>query len=213
MTETATDPRRSFITHRAVAARSERAEKNAAIRLRLCDLSLLPRWGVKGRGALAWLGAVAARVPSADNRAERQPDGPLIARLSPGEALILSPLSGRETTFAAALDTLPSEGREGCYPAPRRDSHCWFAVTGADAPQFFAKLCAVDLAADRFADGSIAQTSVARLSAIVIRHDLGGPVSFFLLAESASAQYLWDCLLDAMQEFSGRVVAAAEIAG
>jgi sarcosine oxidase subunit gamma len=206
---TETSARRSFIDHHLLGGGV--ANGKAASTLRLCDLNVLPRWGVKGRGALAWLRAAGANVPESDNRAQRQADGTLIARLSPGEALILPSLSGAAARFGAMLDELPPEGREGCYPAPRRDSHCWFALAGADASRFFAKLCAVDLSTERFADGSIAQTSVARLSAILIRHDLGGAAAFFVLAESASAQYLWDCLLDAMQEFSGRVIAAAEI--
>jgi sarcosine oxidase, subunit gamma len=69
----------------------------------------------------------------------------------------------------------------------------------------FAKLCAIDLAADQFADGSVAQTSIARLTAIVIRHDIARTVSFSVLAESASAEYLWVCLADAMAEFSGEI--------
>ena len=67
----------------------------------------------------------------------------------------------------------------------------------------FAKLCGVDLAVQSFPNGSVAQTSVARLSAIVIRHDIGNAVAFSILADSASAEYLWDCLIDAMDEFSG----------
>jgi sarcosine oxidase subunit gamma len=75
----------------------------------------------------------------------------------------------------------------------------------------FAKLCAVNLAPDRFPPGQIAQTSVARLSSIIIRNDIAGTLSFFLLAESASAEYLWDCLLDAMAEFGGSVCGAESL--
>ena len=67
----------------------------------------------------------------------------------------------------------------------------------------FLKICAVDLRPHKFADLSIAQTSVARLSAIVIRDDRGGTLGYHLLADSASAAYLWDCLIDAMAEFDG----------
>ena len=56
-------------------------------KLRLFDLSFLPRWGIKGRGALSWLSAAGAATPAADNRAQRQRDGSLIVQLSPGEAL------------------------------------------------------------------------------------------------------------------------------
>ena len=70
----------------------------------------------------------------------------------------------------------------------------------------FAKLCAVDLRPAKFADLSIAQTSVARLSAIVIRDDRADSLAYHLLADSASAAYLWECLFDAMTEFDGRPV-------
>ena len=41
------------------------------------------------------------------------------------------------------------------------------------------------------------------------------PPDFYLLADSASGDYLWDCLLDAMMEFEGGPVglAALQIAG
>jgi sarcosine oxidase subunit gamma len=181
--------------------------------LRLVDLSHLPRWGVKGRGAFAWLGSIGAAIPGENNRARQQHDESLIAQLSPGEALILSSVPDGQCHLATTNDALPPEGRDACYPAPRRDSHCWFMIAGADGPRMFAKLCAVDLAANQFADGSVAQTSVARLSAIVIRHDIAETISFSLLAESASAEYLWDCLLDAMTEFSGTVVSGAQLCG
>ncbi len=172
-------------------------------KLKLADLSLIPRWGLKGRDAFAWLAAQGASVPTRDNLAERQRDGSLIARLSPGEALVLAALPDGQATLRAAIEALPSEGIGACYPAPRWDSHCRFGLSGADAPRMFAKLCGVDLAVQSFPNGSVAQTSVARLSAIIIRHDIGNAVAFSLLADTASAEYLWDCLIDAMDEFSG----------
>jgi sarcosine oxidase, subunit gamma len=209
-----TSARRSFVYRRLSAStplgRTEDADlaprpPRSEPKLKLIDLSVLPRWGLKGRDAFTFLKTQGASTPNDDNRAEPQHDGSLIARLSPGEALILSAVPDGRSTVAGAVEAIPPEGRGACYPVPRRDSHCWFIVAGHDGPRMFAKLCGVDLAADQFADGSIAQTSVARLSAIVIRHDIGGTVSFSILTESASAEYLWDCLIDAMTEFSGAV--------
>ena len=171
--------------------------------LKLANLSLIPRWGVKGRDASGWLTRQGASVPARDNSAERQRDGSLIARLSPGEALVLASLPRGQSMLQAAIEAMLPEGLGACYPVPRWDSHCWFAVAGADAPRMFAKVCGVDLAVESFPDGSVAQTSVARLSAIVIRNDIYNAVTFSLLADSASAEYLWDCLIDAMDEFSG----------
>ena len=70
---------------------------------------------------------------------------------------------------------------------------------------------AVDLRDDRFASESIAQTMVARLPTIVIRSDIGEVPALHLLGDSASAEYLWDCLLDAMEEYDGQPVGLAAL--
>jgi sarcosine oxidase, subunit gamma len=211
-----TSARRSFVYRRLLAStpRGDSGDDDLAPRpaassaqLKLVDLSVFPRWGVKGREAFAWLETRGAIAPSGNNRAQLQDDGSLVVRLSPGEALILSSVPDGRSSLAQAIETMPPEGQGACYPVPRRDSHCWFIVAGDDGPRMLAKLCGVDLAADQFSNGSIAQTSVARLWAIVIRHDVAGTVSFSILAESASAEYLWDCLIDAMTEFSGATCA------
>lgn len=198
--------RRSFVAGRLTGqAAGAPAAGAGGANLLLFDLSLLPRWGIKGRGTLPWLTTAGAAAPSGDNRAQRQSDGSLVVQLSPSEVLILSPLSDGQSRLAEMIDALPPAGHDACYPAPRRDSHCWFVIAGSDAPRMFAKLCGVNLASDKFTDGSVAQTSVARLSAIVIRHDIANSFSVSLLADSASAEYLWSCVLDAMTEFSGSI--------
>ena len=122
-------------------------------------------------------------MPRADNRAEPQRDGSLIARLSPAEALVLSPVEGK-SGFADAIERLPAAGEGACYPVPRRDSHCWFVLIGKDTPAMLAKLCAVDLAARRFPVGQVAQTSVAGVTAVIIRHDVEGSLAFYVLADA-----------------------------
>ncbi len=191
------------------------AEVEAAKRLGLTDLSPLPRAGFKGAGTVEWLAGQGLEVPADSNRAARQPAGELAARLAPGEVLILGDLAGQgglpgrlETAWSAA--SLPPESPRG-FPVPRRDSHAWFLVSGGQSAAMFAKLCAVDLRPAKFPDLSIAQTSVARLSAIVIRDDRGDTLAYHLLADSASATYLWDCLIDAMAEFGGRPVGLAAL--
>jgi len=217
--------RRSFVYRRLVAEKFRfgtladaalaiaRPAEGSDQALRLVDLSVCPRWGVKGRGALAWLSARGAVLPAADNRSARQADGTLAARLSPGEALVLGPVPVAPSGLGAAIERIPADGEAGCYPVPRRDSHAWFMIVGEDAARMSTKLCGVDLSPASFAEGQVAQTSVARLSAIVIRNDLirndlGPRLAFSILADSASAEYLWDCLLDAMAEFHGAVAGA-----
>ncbi len=186
------------------------AEAETARRLGLADLSPLPRTGFKGAGTVEWLAGQGIEVTAESNRAARQSGGGLAARLAPSEVLVLGDMAGQgglpdRLEAAWTSEPLPPEAPRG-YPLPRRDSHAWFLVSGSEAAAMFAKLCGVDLRPAKFPDLSIAQTSVARISAIVVRDDRGGTPAYHLLADSASAEYLWDCLLDALAEFEGRPV-------
>ena len=223
--------RRSFVTRKLVAAGANfgalsdaavaldfgdpDGEAAAARRLGLADLSPLPRVGFKGTGTPAWLAGQGLDVPEESNRATRQDDGALAARLSPGEVLVLDALSGtggwpERLAAAWAAEPLPPPEPRG-FPVPRAETHAWFLVTGNESAAMFAKLCGVDLRPARFDHGEIAQTSVARLTGAVIRDDRGGVPAYHLLADGASAAYLWDCLTDAMAEFDGAPVGLSAV--
>jgi sarcosine oxidase subunit gamma len=119
---------------------------------------------------------------------------------------MLAPLSGDEKPTARLDGAWSMDQALGCYRLPRADSHAWLLVAGADAPAMLAKLCAVDLRPRAFANHAVAQTVLARIGAIVVRDDLGAALSYHLLCDSASVEYLWDCLLDAAAEFEGATV-------
>jgi sarcosine oxidase subunit gamma len=213
--------RRSFVARRLPAdaesnageSRTPAAVSHAdAASLKLMDLSLHPRWGLKGRNTFAWLAAKGATIPNLDSTAQPQPDGSSVVRLSPSEALILS-LSGDRPRLADALDLLPAQGFDSCYPVPRSDSHCWFLLCGNQTPDVLAKLCGIDFAPARFVNWRVAQTNIAGLSAIAIRDDMAGSLAFSLLAENTGAEYLWDCIVDAMTEFGGVICAADTLNG
>ena len=174
--------------------------------LSLADLSLLPRTGFKGRGAPDWLAGQGVVSPPGPNLAVRQADGALVARLSHEEHLVLAPPSGDAAAVARLDDAWSLDAAPGCYRLPRADSHAWLRLVGAESATLLAKLCGVDLRPRAFAELAIAQTSIARVNGVVIRDDLGGRLAYHLLCDSASAEYLWDCLLDAMAEFDGRAV-------
>jgi sarcosine oxidase subunit gamma len=173
-------------------------------RLGLVDLSPLPRIGFKGRGTIAAMQAAGVAVEAQPNRAFRQPDGGLCLVLAPGEVLILSGLGGDGKLVGRLASGWSMDDPRDTYLVPRASTHAWLRVTGVHAPTMFAKICGVDLRPRKFANLAIAQTSVARLNGIVVRDDIGETVAFHLLADSASAEYLWDCLVDAMAEFDGR---------
>ena len=201
--------RRSFVH----AAPPDRAASPAD--LALVDLCLRPRSGFKGRGTPEWLEPQGVLLPD-PNRARRQEDGTLVVRLAPREVLLLAPWSRGGGELIDRLDRAWPEGRDPAaprgYPVPRADSHLWFLLTGRHVPAMLAKLCGIDFRTDRFAPLQVAQTQAARISVIVLRDDTALP-AWHLLADSASADYLWACLLDAMQEFHGKVAALDDLGG
>jgi sarcosine oxidase subunit gamma len=195
---------------------SEAEERNAGARLGLADLSVLPRIGFKGAGTIEWLAEQGLEIGPDSNMAYPQAAGALALRLAPSEIFLLDGLDGQ----GRWVDRLQGAWRWGeerprrlvGYPVPRADSHCWLAVTGEKAPAMFSKICGVDLRPVAFAPGRIAQTSLARMSGIILRQP--GPadrIAFHVLADSASTEYLWDSLVDAMAEFDGRPIGLSAV--
>jgi sarcosine oxidase subunit gamma len=186
------------------------AEVEKARALALVDLSPLPRTGFKGVGTIDWLTSQGLSIGADSNRAYPQAGGALAARLAPNEIFLIDGLAG-SGELVTRLNGAWGWGSEKPrkligYPMPRADSHAWFAVSGLHAPAMFAKICGIDLRPGKFAEGTIAQTSVAKMSGIVIRAPGVRLPLIHLLADSASAEYLWGCLLDAMTEFDGEPV-------
>lgn len=224
--------RRSFVYRKLVEAGARFREGNDAAvamdfgspegesatlrRMGLVDLSPLPRIGFKGAGTADWLAAQGVAVPRESNRAERQADGGLAPRLAPGEVWVLSGLNDEDRPDALLAawnaEPLPPETPRG-FPLPRGETHAWFRITGSESAAMFAKVGGVDLRPAKFPDGGIAQTSVARLNCVIVRDDLGDTLAFHLLCDSASAMYLWGCLLDAMAEFEGAPIGLTALRG
>jgi sarcosine oxidase subunit gamma len=177
----------------------------------IADLSPLPRLGFKGRGTIEAARKRGVALEATPNRAFRQPDGGLCLVLAPGEIILLSNLAGDGERLAQLEAEWRIEDTERTYPVPRRDSHAWLAIAGHETPQMLAKLCAVDLRPEKFPDLSIAQTSIAKMSAIVVRADLGSKPVFHLLADSAAALYFCNCIVDAGEEFSARIVGLEDL--
>lgn len=172
----------------------------------IADLSPLPRLGFKGRGTIAAMQTRGIVLDATPNRCFPQPDGSLCLVLAPSEVLLLSPLDGSGERLEQLNASWNIDDGERTYPLPRRDSHAWLAVAGTATPEMFAKLCAIDLRLHKFPNLSIAQTSVARMNAILTRVDLGVTPVFHLLVDSAAAQYFCDCIVDAADEFGGGLV-------
>ncbi|MDZ7829937.1 MAG: hypothetical protein U5K33_10765 [Halofilum sp. (in: g-proteobacteria)] len=210
--------RRSFVYRRLVedgaefvergdCAVAERIPGGADAPLRLVDLSPLFRTGIKGPQARDAAADAGWPVPEANNTAVPGPGESRVLRLGDNELLVLSGPSGDDAPVRELENGIPGAG---AWQVPRRDSHCWFLLEGESAVACLAKLCGVDLRPEHFPAGQIAQTSIARLNGVVCRDPDDSRTSFHLLADSASATWFRDVLLDAMGEFGGRPAGLAD---
>lgn len=99
----------------------------------------------------------------------------------------------------------------GTYGLPRADSHCLFTLSGPQAPDALAKICGIDLRPKAFANVYMAQTSLARVSAIAICCDLGDTFSFFILCDTAAAEFMRESILCAIEEFGGGAAGLSDL--
>ena len=191
--------------------REAAAEATQAASLGLADLTPFPRIGFKGWNIAPWLAGNGAEMSEASNRAYPQADGTRIARLAPGEALVLADRGGAGPLIETLDGAWSMAEADGCFRVARDETSCWLLLTGAHAPSMLAKVCAVDLRPQAFAPDAIAQTNVARLNVVVVRGDIGPVPAFDLITDIASAVYLWGALLDAMAEYDGAPVGLAAL--
>ena len=191
-----------------VSTREEEAE--FVENLALCDLTALNRVGLRGRSVASWLQQQFKIELPAINQAVKVQEGLLVIRLSETEFTLLEESEDSLDSFEKFFDKAGDGVRTGDYPdiyyLPRQDSHSCLMVCGKHCATMFSKICAVDLRTHVFSNLSVAQTSLARSNAIIIRRDLQKVPGYFILVDSSLTEYLWGCLLDAMQEFKGGVV-------
>ena len=153
------------------------------------NLSSWARLGIRGIQLERWLESVDYIAPDTVNTVRAQQDGSLIARLSPGELLWLT---GDSETPEPHCD-IQQDYR--CYIVARRDSHCWFQLQGEDVADFMATVCGVNLDPTVFEPLQVAQTQVARISAIVIRHP-GQEYRLSILTDQSYTGYLAEVLTE-----------------
>ena len=173
--------------------------------LSICDLSHLPRAGFRGESCATWLSEEHGLTVPEINHASNSVSGLVLARFSQTEFMLMNAPIKNEMAFENFIqnsDTSAiSEKHPGIYYLPRQDSHACFYLGGESSSDMFSKVCAVDLYREHFSNLQIAQTSVARVGAIIIRWDMEEEPGYLLLTDSANAEYLWDSLMDAGKEY------------
>ncbi|CRM10512.1 sarcosine oxidase subunit gamma [Pseudomonas sp. 52 E 6] len=168
----------------------------------LQDQTDLPRVGFRGAQSAEYLTARGFTLPGAPNQACAQADGSWVARLSQNEYLVLGSLQDQGQRIADEEARWELDHRAN-YRLPRQDSHACVRLSGEVIAQVMAKLCGVDLSFPAFKPGMVAQTSVARVNAIVIHTGIVELPAFHILWDRASKAYFEGALRDALEEFGG----------
>ena len=165
--------------------------------LRLQDLTLAHREGVRGAGAREWLLSQGHALPDAPNQIVASGESGFVMSLSHREFWLLQPDShaskGRPASEAVA---------SGVWPLYCQHSHAWLQLAGEPRAEVMAKLCGVDLSEAAFPLGSVAQTQAARVSVIIAAHQNENDQTVFsMFVDQSLARYLWKAIEDAMAEF------------
>ena len=165
--------------------------------LRLHDLSLAHREGVRGDGARGWLSSQGHTLPDAPNQIVASGESGFVMALSHREFWLLQP-DGEASSGGPAAEAVAA----GVWPLYCQHSHAWLQLAGEPRAEIMAKLCGVDLSEVAFPLGSVAQTQAARVSVIIAAHqnENDQPV-FSIFVDQSLARSLWEAIEDAMGEF------------
>jgi len=119
----------------------------------------------------------------------------IVAGTRPDEWTILGSLAAVEAA-EAAID-------RGGFTSVIPFSHgrALFRITGDDSARMLEKVCGIDWSDSMTPDGAVVSASVALTTCDIIRNDGDGARSYLLMMDRSFAQYLFDALLDAGEEF------------
>lgn len=118
-----------------------------------------------------------------------------ICKLTDEEALVLTaPATAQET-----LDSLGSlaAGQPHTHIVDLTGALCGLRMRGPNAHAVLERLCPMDLGPDRLADGSVVQSYVARVHAIILRRDNAGITGYDIYVDRDLGSYVWECLVEA----------------
>ena len=163
--------------------------------LGLADLSTCDRIGVKGRGAVAWLGAMGVALPSQPNRLLERPDGLTVARLSDSEFVLADFAGPTSATVQGLRAALEGARPEGCYDVPRAESQAVFGLAGPWLTAALAALCPADLRAAAFPPAGVLQTQCAGVGAQLWNLSRTGLDRAVLSCDASLAAHVWSALL------------------
>ena len=111
---------------------------------------------------------------------------------------------GQEEPILESLKKICENQRESAYNfATVTDithGRAEIGVFGPSSPDLLSRLCGLDFHESRFPNLTAKQSSVAKTSQIITRHDLAGIHAYALIGDRSFGAYLWETALKAGQD-------------
>lgn len=181
--------------------------ERAAMRvLGLCDLSPLPKLGMRGPGAADWLREQGCAAPESIHDTGRLPDGGWIVRMGADELFLES---GSACQTVPQLDASLGRGTGEVVRVERQEAT--FLVTGTRALDLFAQTCAIDFRAAAALRAVL--TRVAGISCIVLPELVDDVPRYRIWLDSTYAASLWESLDEICLELGGQRIGAGAAGG
>jgi len=169
--------------------------------LALCDLSGLPKLGLKGPQAAGWLKEQQIEAPPDLYDTRRLADGGLIAKIAGDEFLLEGGVSGDSP---GPLAERLKDDTAGVSRIERQEAT--FLLVGSRAREVLAQTCGINFRETPIE--RVIYTRVAGVSCGIIPQELANVPAYRLWIDYSFAPFLWETLVDICESLEGRVIGA-----
>lgn len=158
-------------------------------RLVLADESHRGKVLVHGRAGERAVAALGIEAPAAVGRSARAGDV-VVYRLR-ADQLFVNTAPGSEGELLIRLARAGGDGGDMVTVTDVTHGRAQLRLSGRRAAELLSRLCALDFHPDHFPHGAARQTSVAKTTQLVIRDDVDGALSYWLVGARSLGAYLW----------------------
>ena len=158
-------------------------------RLVLADESHRGKLLIHGRAGEQAVAALGLTAPAAVGQSARAGDV-AVYRLR-ADQLFINTAPGSERELLIRLARAGGDGGDMVTVTDVTHGRAQLRLSGRRAAELLSRLCALDFHPDHFPHGAAQQTSVAKTTQLVIRDDVDGALSYWLVGARSLGAYLW----------------------
>ena len=158
-------------------------------RLVLADESHRGKLLIHGRAGEQAVAALGLTAPAAVGQSARAGDV-AVYRLR-ADQLFINTAPGSERELLIRLARAGGDGGDMVTVTDVTHGRAQLRLSGRRAAELLSRLCALDFHPDHFPHGAARQTSVAKTTQLVIRDDVDGALSYWLVGARSLGAYLW----------------------